>query len=123
MPHVQVSSFRTLFRSKKLKTHTKDHDQLILSDLFSKDIGSVEYQGHSYMNNRLRSQLLLLRQRISNWARNQKKLGSLVNEERWREIQEAFPRKVRKKLDPEGYSSDEGMCFLCIQLIRKQLDL
>ena len=50
----------------------------------------------------------LCRQRISNWAWIQQKTGSLVNEERWQEIQEAFPRLIeKKKLDPEDHSSDD----------------
>ena len=51
----------------------------------------------------------MCRTRISAWGRKAARNNKLVNEKRWREIREAFPEKVQKRLEGKDdvYSSDE----------------
>ena len=47
----------------------------------------------------------LCRVRISVWVRRATRQNQLVNEKRWEEIQNAFPEKVKNRL--EGKEEDE----------------
>lgn len=51
----------------------------------------------------------MCRTRISAWGRKAVRNNKLVNEKRWREIREAFPEKVQRRLEgnEDVYSSDE----------------
>lgn len=50
----------------------------------------------------------ICRLRISSWARKQSRLGRLVDEERWQQIQETFPHLCQKRLNGDDEDSDYG---------------
>ena len=58
----------------------------------------------------------MCRVRISTWARKAAKNNTLINHERWRAIQEAFPDKVRNRLNgkEDDSSSDEGELVMLV---------
>ncbi|KAK6995552.1 E3 ubiquitin-protein ligase RNF168, partial [Biomphalaria glabrata] len=47
------------------------------------------------------------RKRISVWARKAAKENKLINMEKWKDIQEAFPEKVRRRLEASEESNSE----------------
>lgn len=56
----------------------------------------------------------MCRTRIGTWARHASKTKTLVNQQRWQQIQELFPKRVRLRLegkDEEDDSADGKICF------------
>ena len=56
----------------------------------------------------------MCRKRISTWARQGARNKTLVNQRRWRDIQLAFPEKVKHRLegDEEDDSMEDGTCLV-----------
>ena len=56
----------------------------------------------------------ICRKRLSSWARHARNTNTLVNEEKWKEIKENFPDKVKNKLnkseDDSSQDSSDSKC-------------
>ncbi len=61
----------------------------------------------------------MCRMRFATWSRKASRNNKLVNQERWQEIQDAFPSKVRKRLEgkEDDNSSEEGEINNCLKQI------
>ncbi|XP_038050515.1 serine-rich adhesin for platelets-like [Patiria miniata] len=59
----------------------------------------------------------MCRLRISNWARRRARENKLMDERRWRQIQEAFPDQCRRRMEGEEEEAEEIPDFLPVKRI------